>query len=235
MNNIFEKSEHKNPDYIKRFVEKDAGEDPVYSPMAPPEAYQPQGVEAVPYDELHIAFRMMIDEHQATRDKLDEFEKTLLEIRQEGISKGRSSSLGSFFRFLDNNIVPHNLKEERILFPYIHDRMIENGECGIGPTPETAIDLLEHDHIKMMEMATLTFSLMGISSRLTDVVSHALLMDTAIEQGLALIELLRLHIFREENVAFPMAHKYLTDGDYEEITRKFKKYFSIDLEKQAVK
>ncbi|HET7118408.1 MAG TPA: hypothetical protein VFI29_18065, partial [Hanamia sp.] len=91
------------------------------------------------------------------------------------------------------------------------------------------VDMLEHDHIKTMEMGTLTFSLMGIASRLTDRVSNALLIDTAIEQGLALVELLRLHIFREDNVVFPLAHKYLTASDYEGITQKMKKYFSVDL------
>lgn len=234
MNNIFEKSQNKNPDYIKRFVEKDSAQDPVqetvYSPMDPPDAYSPPAIDAVPYEQLHPAIQLLMDEHKITLTKLEEFEKILLAIRQEGINKGRNSELGAFFEFLDNNIVPHNLKEERVLFPYIHDRMIENGECSTGPVPETAIDILEHDHIKMMEMATLTFSLMGISSRLTDVVSNALLIDTAIEQGLALIELLRLHIFREDNVVFPMAHKYLTDKDFEDITKKMKKYFSIELQ-----
>ncbi len=58
---------------------------------------------------------------------------------------------------------------------------------------------------------------MGISSRLKDPVSNALLIDTAIEQGLALVELLRLHIFREDNVVFPLAHKYLTENDFDKI------------------
>jgi hemerythrin-like domain-containing protein len=107
--------------------------------------------------------------------------------------------------------------------------MIDNGEHGTGQVPETAVDMLEHDHIKTMEMATLTFSLMGIASRLTDRVSNALMIDTAVEQGLALVELLRLHIFREDNVVFPLAHKYLTDNDLEGITQKMKKYFSVDL------
>lgn len=104
--------------------------------------------------------------------------------------------------------------------------MIDNGECGSGPVPETAIDMLEHDHIKTMEFGTLTFSLMGVASRLTDRISNALLIDTAIEQGLALVELLRLHIFREDNVVFPLAHKYLTASDNEGITNKMKNIFS---------
>ncbi|MEP7267510.1 MAG: hemerythrin domain-containing protein [Saprospiraceae bacterium] len=229
MNNIFEKADPKKDDYIKRFVEKDAGTDPVYSPMDPPEAYKPPATEPIPYELLHPVFQMLVDEHKITLAKLDEFEKNLLEIKKEGINKDRNSKLGEFFEFLDDKIVLHNLKEEKVLFPIIHDRMIDNGEHGTGPVPETAVDMLEHDHIKTMELGTLTFSLMGISSRLTDRVSYALLIDTAIEQGLALVELLRLHIFREDNVVFPLAHKYLTESDFEKITEKMKKYFSVEL------
>ena len=141
----------------------------------------------------------------------------------------KNKKLGEFFAYLDDKIVLHNLKEERILFPFIHDRMIDNGEHGTGPIPDTAVDMLENDHIKIMELSTLVFSLMGITSRITDPVSRAVLMDTAVEQGLSLVELLRLHIFREDNVVFPLAHKYLTEGDYEKISNKMKKYFSIEL------
>lgn len=229
MNNIFEKTDNKKTDYIKRFVEKDSAEEQVYSPMEPPEAYHPPAIEPVSIEELHPFLQLLMMEHQDTVTRLDEFEKNLIEIKNEGINKGRNSKLGEFFEFLDNKIVLHNLKEERILFPYIHERMIENGENGSGPVPETAVDVLEHDHIKTMEMGTLTFSLMGIASRLTDRVSNALLVDTAVEQGLALVELLRLHIFREDNVVFPLAHKYLTESDFDEITKKMKRYFSIDL------
>lgn len=229
MNNIFENTENKKTDYIKRFVEKDTGDVQVYSPMDPPGAYKPQGVEPVPYEELHPILQLFMDEHKNTLKIIDELEATLIGIKQEGITKERNKKLGEFFAFLDDKIVLHNLKEERVLFPFIHDRMIDNGEHGIGPIPDTGVDMLENDHIKMMELGTLTFSLMGITSRIVDPVSNALLLDTCIEQGLSLVELLRLHIFREDNVVFPLAHKYLTKGDYEEITKRMKKYFSIDL------
>ncbi|HMZ46915.1 MAG TPA: hemerythrin domain-containing protein [Chitinophagaceae bacterium] len=229
MNNIFNNGNKDNSDYIKRFVEKDTGDVQVYSPMDPPDAYKPQGVEPVPYNELHAMMQALMDEHKITLEKINDFEATLLSIKKDGVNKESNKKLGDFFAFIDEKIVLHNLKEERILFPLIHDRMIDNGEHGTGKIPDTAVDLLENDHIKMMELATLTFSLMGITSRITDPISNALLMDTAIEQGLSLVEMLRLHIFREDNVVFPLAHKYLTPSDYEKITHQMKKYFSIDL------
>lgn len=234
MNNIFANSENKNQDYIKRFVEKEPDTNPVYSPMAPPESYQPQGVEPVSFDELHPILQLFMNEHKVTQEKINELETTLLEIKREGINKERNKKLGDFFAYLDDKIVMHNLKEERVLFPILHDRMLENGEHGIGLVKETAVDMLENDHIKMMELGTLTFSLMGITSRITDIVSNALLLDTAVEQGLSLVEMLRLHVFREDNVAFPLAHKYLKPEDYDDITIKMKKYFSIQLPEKQV-
>lgn len=229
MNNIFENNGYQKTDYIKRFVEKDTTSDPVYSPMDPPDAYKPPAIDVVPFDELHPVLQYFMEEHKTTLTKIDDLEATLIQIKKEGINKERNKKLGEFFAFLDDKIVLHNLKEERVLFPIIHDRMIDNGEHGIGPVPDTAVDMLENDHIKMMELATLTFSLMGIASRLTDPVSNAVLMDTAIEQGLSLVELLRLHIFREDNVVFPLAHKYLTSADFNIITGQMKKYFSVQL------
>lgn len=233
MNNIFAGPQNENPDYIKRFVEKEPDKDPVYSPMAPPDSYQPQGVAPVPFDELHPILQLFINEHKVTLEKITALETTLLEIRREGINAERNKKLSDFFAYLDDKIVMHNLKEERVLFPVLHDRMLDNGEHSVGLVKETAVDMLENDHIKMMELGTLTFSLMGITSRIRDVVANALLLDTAIEQGLSLAEMLRLHIFREDNVAFPLAHKYLKPEDFDDITIKMKKYFSIQLPKNA--
>lgn len=229
MNNIFDPKEEKKKDYIKRFVEKDEGDVAVYSPMDPPDAYKPMGVETVMYEDMHPALRHFMDEHKTTNEKIDLLESALISMRKEGVNRQANKDLGEFFAFLDDSIVMHNLKEERVLFPIIHDRMIDNGEHGTGPVPDTAVDMLENDHIKMMELSTLAFSLMGIASRITDPVSYTLLVDTAIEQGLSLVELLRLHIFREANVVFPLAHKYLTVTDYEKITLQMEKYFSIKI------
>ena len=81
--------------------------------------------------------------------------------------------------------------------------------------------MLENDHIKTMQLATLSFSLMGISSRLTDTASRAVLIDMAVEQGNSLVELLRLHIFREDNVVFALAQKYFTTEDFKKMEGKY--------------
>ena len=47
MNNIFSET-----DYINRNAEKDTDGQPEYSPMDPPDAYKPPGINPVPYEEL---------------------------------------------------------------------------------------------------------------------------------------------------------------------------------------
>ncbi len=224
MNNIFSET-----DYIRRSAEKDTNGQPEYSPMDPPDAYKPPSIVPVPYDKLAPFLRHLCDEHKIILSELKKFESALAEIRKEGINKGLNKMLADFFQFLDDGIVLHHLKEERVLFPLLHDRLLDKGEHSPGPVPETAVDILENDHIKTMQLATLVFSLMGASSRLTDTASRATLIDMAVEQGNSLVELLRLHIFREDNVVFALAHKHLTTKEFKEMEGKMKKYFSESL------
>ncbi len=224
MNNIFTET-----DFIKRNVEKDTNGQPEYSPMDPPDAYKPPAIEAVPYEKLSPILQHLSDEHKIILKELEKFELTLNEVRENGVNKELNKKLGDFFQFLDEIIVMHNLKEERVLFPLLHDRLIDKGEKSTAEIPETAVDMLENDHIKTMQLTTLAFSLMGMASRLTDLSSRAVLVDTAVEQGKSLVELIRLHIFREDNVVFALAHKHITDGEFKEMENQMKKYFSISL------
>ena len=224
MNTIFT-----NTDFIKRNAEKETNGQPEYSPMDPPDAYKPPGIEPVAYHELSVFLRHLIDEHKIILVELDKFETALLDMRKTGINKEINKKFSDFFQFLDDIIVMHNLKEERVLFPLLHDHLIDIGEKSATAIPETAVDMLENDHIKIMQLTTLSFSLMGIASRLTDPASRAVLVDMAVEQGNSLVELIRLHIFREDNVVFALAHKYLTAVEFKEMEEKLKKYFSIIL------
>ncbi|MBS1949110.1 MAG: hemerythrin domain-containing protein [Bacteroidetes bacterium] len=216
-------------DYLKRNVEKDTDGKIEYSPMEPPDAYHPTGMIAVPYEELSPFLKHLYDEHKMILQELEKFEAALLSIRKDGITKELNQKLAAFFQFLDDKIVLHHLKEERLLFPLLHERLLNKGEHSPVSAPETAVDMLEDDHIKTMQLATLCFSLMGISSRLTDAGSRTILVDTALEQGTALVELLRLHLFREDNVVFALAHKHLTTAESERMVELLKKYFSITL------
>ena len=133
-----------------------------------------------------------------------------------------NKALGHFFAYLDSHIFIHGGKEDKLLFPPIHKRLLENGEHSNGSNPTTAVDMLEDDHSKTAQLAAIGFNFFALVSRLTDPKSQAIVMDAALEQSLALVEMLRLHFFREEKILFPLAQKHLTGEDWAAISKAWK-------------
>ena len=84
--------------------------------------------------------------------------------------------------------------------------------------------MLEDDHLKISQHLTLMFNFNALAVRLPDLASRALTFDVATEQGFALIELLKLHIFREENINFPKANKYISRDEFEKMLKQFEAY-----------
>ncbi len=202
-----------NSDPLKRLVEKESLTDEL-SPMDPPEAYKPPVLDAVPYEELHPFLQHLTDEHEAMRKKLEEFEAQLIAFKEQGL-RGGSEAFSSFFEYMDDAFVKHSEKEEKILFPDLQRHLIAQEEHSKAKFPKTVLDVLEDDHLKIMQHLTLLFNFLALASRLPDATSRALTCDVAAEQGFALIELLRLHFFREENIVFPKANKYIHPDEFQ--------------------
>jgi len=201
-------------DPLKRMVEKQTDQEEL-SPMNPPEAYAPPALETVPYEDLPPLLKRLMDDHRVCEQKLEAFESVLNKLKQTGLKPDRDvdGQLRDFFQFLDDRIVLHNLKEEKVLFPLLQERLLAEGEHSQGRYPKTAVDILEDDHVKTIQLAAVTFNLLGLAARLPNAPSRALTLDAALEQGKALVELLRLHIFREDNVVFPLAVKYISQNE----------------------
>lgn len=139
------KLKNSKSDPLKRFVEKD-GYLQKYSPMNPPDAYSIKNIDTIPYEKLHPFLQELIDEHNNSTSKIKAFEEILNKIHTEGIKREFDEGLKNFFQFLDNNIVKHNLIEEKLLFPLLNERLKEIGEHSSGDYVKTAVDLLEDDH-----------------------------------------------------------------------------------------
>ncbi|MCK5467412.1 MAG: hypothetical protein KAI99_02855, partial [Cyclobacteriaceae bacterium] len=67
------------------------------------------------------------------------------------------------------------------------------------------------------QLASLTFNILGLAARLPDNHSRMLTFDVAYNSGIELVELLRLHIYREDNILFPLAQKLLTKTEFSKI------------------
>lgn len=209
-------------DPIKRNAEKGLeGEE--YSPMDPPEAYDSlYTVPDVSYDDMSGALQLFMDEHKVAEKQIDNFEKALTAFKEGGyyLTKEINTTFGEFFHFFDYKIMVHNRKEEKFLFQLLNERLIESGEHSTDPIPKTAIDIMEDDHIKFIQLASLTFNFLGLATRLPDNHSCALTFDLAYNNGKELVELLKLHIFKEDKTLFPLAHKLITKEEFAEIEKK---------------
>ena len=62
-----------------------------------------------------------------------------------------------------------------------------------------------------------------LATRIKDDTARIFILDTAYETARELIELLKLHIYREDHTLFPLAQKYLSKEEFEEIERKMHK------------
>lgn len=206
-------SKNYNVDPIKKFVEKDNSEE--LSPMDPPDAYSPQNIESLPYEKLHPFLRGLIDEHKSFTNVLSKFEEAMISWRKNNwiFTDAIDVGLKQFFTFFDENVPKHNQKEEKIFFPMLHKKLIESGEHNSTDDSLTGINLMEDEHIKVAQAAAIVFNFLGLGSRLPDRRSQDITFEAAFNQGIAIIETMKLHIFREENILFPQAMKLFTNDD----------------------
>lgn len=186
------------------------------SAMDPPDAYDKEYFLGATYDKFDHFLQELMDEHKEVIEKVKVFDEALAVFRESGFlfTRELSQTFNDFFIYFDEHILPHNRKEERHYFRLIHQRLIESGEHGIGDNPSTAVDLMEDDHVKFIQLAALSFNLLGLATRLRDTESRVMTFDLAYNSGRELVELLRLHIFREDETLFPLSHQLLTEEDF---------------------
>ena len=203
-------------DPITRNVEKGL-EQMEHTPMDPPSAYNQPGNLTQSINRFEKSIEILKEEHKVAITYIDSFEKALVLFKSSSyqLDNNINQTFGDFFKYFDSELLVHNKKEEKILFPLLHKRLIEAGEHSVGENPMTAIDVMEDDHIKFIQLGTLTFNLLGLATRIKDSGSKIFVLNTAYENGRELIELLKLHIYREDHTLFPLAQKYLTKEEFE--------------------
>ncbi len=204
-------------DRIQRNVEKGDHEEEM-SPMAPPEAYAPPGAgQSVPYADMHPLLKELRDEHEVYLRELDVFEGLLAGIRVTGIDAAAGKGLGRFFRLLEDDVLPHNRREERVLFPLLAQRLVESGEHSPGPRPTTGVDVMLADHVTLIQQSAVALGFLRIADRLSDEGSKQIVIDEATKLGLKFASDLRLHIFREDEVIFALAHQLITPEELDQL------------------
>ncbi len=196
------------------------------SPMDPPAAYEEPGKIDMKRENMCTSLQTFMNEHEAVLKVVTAFEKGLVEYKTNGykLTNEINEAFGNFFKCLDDDLLPHNRKEEKILFPILNQKLIDAGEHSKGHKLVTAIDVMEDDHVKFIQLGTLAFNLLGLSSRIADERSRIFVLDTAYETSRELIELLKLHIYREDVTLFPLAQKYISVDEFDTIQQQMEKF-----------
>jgi len=203
-------------DPIKRFVEKDSNSEEM-SPMEPPEEFAPSTVEPVAYEDMHPLLQKLMDEHKVFIKVLNNFEFALIEWKQNNwiFDDSINESFKELFSFLDNNTPEHNKKEEKILFPLLHKKLLQSGEHSTGENPKTGVDIMEEEHIQVAQLGSLCLNFLGLGSRLNDRASREITFEHAYNQGKEIVETMRLHIYREDETLFPLAMHLISKEEFE--------------------
>ncbi|MBK7181672.1 MAG: hemerythrin domain-containing protein [Bacteroidetes bacterium] len=212
-------------DPVQRNVEKGL-EEVEHTPMDPPDAYSASTVGNTTFSDYAKPIQQLINEHKLALEKIEDFERAVVQFKENGyqLDSKINEIFGVFFKYFDENISNHNHKEEKTLFPVLNKKLIEAGEHSVGEHMMTAIDVMEDDHVKFIQLGVLTFNFLGLATRISDIPSRMFIFDTAYENARELIESLKLHIYREDHTLFPLAHKYISKEEFEEIERLMDKF-----------
>jgi len=204
----------------------DSGLNPMSMSLSDSSNYAPPTtIDAIPYDEMPALLQQYMDEHQEVLKEIDRFEAALLRFKTERwiMDEDMTIAFSRFFNFLDTSLLDHNRREEKQLFPLLQERLLQNGEHSSytkymsDEDPRTGVELMEGEHVTFIQLSTLIFNFMGLAPQLPDVYSQSIVSDLAYEQGVQLIEMLRLHILREDQTLFPMACQLITEDEFEEL------------------
>jgi hemerythrin-like domain-containing protein len=212
-------------DPVKKQSEKGL-DDQEDSPMDPPNAYEEPGKITMQQEDKADAIKIFMDEHREVLKVVAEFEKGLVAYKTNGynLTNEINVSFSKFFKCFDEELLPHNRKEERVLFPILNKKLILAGEHSKGVKQVTAIDVMEDDHVKFIQLGALAFNLLGLATRMADERSRIFVLDTAYETSRELVELIKLHIYREDETLFPLAQQYISKEEFAMIKEEMEKY-----------
>jgi hemerythrin-like domain-containing protein len=202
-------------DPVRKQHEKPLNETRGLSPMDPPDAYAPPSIEPVPPEEMHPFLRKLREEHAPLLEALNAFEEAIASVQKDGFTRESDSALRRFFNFFDREFPRHCRRQEAALFPLLHERLMASGEHSSGDEPTTAVDMMRDEHAEAAQLAALVVNFLGLAFRLPDERSRLIVLDAALEQGKNLVELLRLLVFREDNVLFSLAHRLISTAEFD--------------------
>ncbi|HJW76737.1 MAG: hypothetical protein A2138_20475 [Deltaproteobacteria bacterium RBG_16_71_12] len=207
-------------DPVRRQEERGCDQAEGLSPMDPPDAYAPPGEtggDAADLAKRHPYLRALSEEHARLMEAMALVEEKLAKVAETGFTADADVAVMRFLETFDREFVPHSREEEARLFPLLHERLIADGEHSKGRVVTTAIDVMKDEHLKAVQLAAVVLNFVRMASVLPDEKSAQLVVDAALGELTKLVELLRLHIFREDGIVFARAQGLIAPTELDAI------------------
>jgi len=152
-------------------------------------------------------FERLMAEHQHGLRELDKMLASSRELKSGGFSTDAFEKLRDAVRFINEDIRAHNQNEEEALFPAMEEKIGPSGPTGVMRSEHlqlwSALDKLEN---KLTELLTDTGNAAHISR--------------VAELSAFIHDLLKNHIFKEDNILYPMAKQMLTPEEILEVSER---------------
>lgn len=196
------------------------------TPFDPPSAKEQAIVDDVAQLDFPVIISQLFEEHKFALSNTEMFEQALVQFRENNYTHTDQSNqvFAHFFRYFDAHLMAHNEKEDKVLFPILEKYLLKHGEHSTAEIPTTAIDIMQDDHIRFIQLGALSFNLFGLATRLRDEAPRIFVHEQAYHAARELIELLKLHIYREDHTLFPLALKYISQTEFDEMELQSRRF-----------
>lgn len=189
-----------------------------FSPFDPPSAHTPPSTIKVSYDEFHPFFKKLVDDHIQLTKQLEIFEQNIKKIKMNSeLFIELDDEIRGFFTFFEKEFTSHNQKEEKLLFNLLNERFLQIGEHSKTKNPITPIKVLEDEHKVIDRVFTQAEQTWILIHEIFDLKSQKTLIAHFLDKSKELVEAVRLHIFREDEIVFSLGQKNLTNKELDEL------------------
>lgn len=184
-----------------------------YSPLSPPDAMAPPSIVKVNYEDFHPYLKQLVDEHLILKKAMEELQMGLTDLAETKNILGKNNKLvKDFFKTFMSEFILHNQKEENVLFPILAKRFLEIGEHSKTARPITPIDILKNEHLEAMQIGAEARCTWDLLQQVFDPPSQTILLGHFLRKSHTLLEMMKLHIFREDDIVFSLAQKHLSQN-----------------------